>query len=422
MGLIEKLFGKKTKMTQEQYVRMFNNQIPVFSSFGRDIYASDLVRASIRSIATEISKSEIKSIVYNKLTNMITNGKEDLNRLFYCNPNPIMTVADFLERIVWLRELNMNVFIYPTFKEQPSSRGKKKRIYTGLYLLSPNLVEFYENENKFYVQFSFDNEAKSPMIPYGDIIHIRKDYSMNEMFGGNVTGGAEKKEILKILEANTKAVDGIGNAIETSMKLKGIISAKTLLDEAKLSKEREKFESQLNETESGLVATDLSIEVTPFKIDPTIVNKDTMDFIEQKIFRNYGVSTAIVNGTANESERNLFYQQTLQPFINKIKQAFTKVLYTQEEKDNGHQIGVFLNVLMNADLNTKIKFADIGSNMGLSTINEMRNLFGYPPVEGGEERIQSLNYINSGIASDYQLGKIKDKQSKEELENNEGKK
>ena len=42
--------------------------------------------------------------------------------------------------------------------------------------------------------------------------------------------------------------------------------------------------------------------------------------------------------------------------------------------------------------------------IGLMTTNEQRELFGLPPVEGGDERIISLNYIKQSDMSKYQTG------------------
>jgi hypothetical protein len=40
--------------------------------------------------------------------------------------------------------------------------------------------------------------------------------------------------------------------------------------------------------------------------------------------------------------------------------------------------------------------------LGLITINEAREILNLPPVEGGDKRLQSLNYIDSNIANQYQ--------------------
>ena len=410
MGLINTIFqAMKNKKQVKSYTRMLNGEIPVFSNFGQNIYSSDLVKSAIRSIAREISKVQIASVLKKKESiNEVTVLDDNLNSIFDCVANPFMTMPDFLEKIIWILELNMNVFIYPTFRYIIGKNGTKQKEYTGFYPLDPVMVEFIQDlSGTIFVRFTDKDGMVSPEIKYSEVIHIRKDYSLNYYFGGNENGQADNREILKILEANNKMIEGIGAAIETSLKMKGIITAKSVIDEVKIKKAREKFEKQFLDSNSGLVATDLAVDVTPFNIEPAKIESSTMEFIEKKIFRNHGVSVAIVNGTASDNEKNLFYQQTLEPILNKISYSFSKVLFTQKEREEGHKIMCFYNLLQSASLETKIKFTDISSNIGLNKVNELRNLFGYMPVVGGEVRIQSLNYIDSDIASTYQLSKTK---------------
>ena len=42
--------------------------------------------------------------------------------------------------------------------------------------------------------------------------------------------------------------------------------------------------------------------------------------------------------------------------------------------------------------------------LGLLTINEARDLMNLSSVEDGDERIQSLNYIEKTLAKNYQMG------------------
>ena len=40
------------------------------------------------------------------------------------------------------------------------------------------------------------------------------------------------------------------------------------------------------------------------------------------------------------------------------------------------------------------------------SVNEAREIFNLAPVDGGEKRLMSLNYIDAELASQYQAGKI----------------
>ena len=43
--------------------------------------------------------------------------------------------------------------------------------------------------------------------------------------------------------------------------------------------------------------------------------------------------------------------------------------------------------------------------LGIMSLNESRALLGLEPVENGDKRLQSLNYIDSMKANEYQIGK-----------------
>ena len=60
---------------------------------------------------------------------------------------------------------------------------------------------------------------------------------------------------------------------------------------------------------------------------------------------------------------------------------------------------------MGTSLQTRINIISQSKEIGILTINEQRELLGYPPVEGGDIRQVSLNYINADDQSEYQSGK-----------------
>lgn len=58
MGLIDFINKfKKTKTdTNTNYVKLLNGYSPIFSQFGQDIYASDVVQQAISCLVTELIK------------------------------------------------------------------------------------------------------------------------------------------------------------------------------------------------------------------------------------------------------------------------------------------------------------------------------------------------------------------------------
>ena len=52
----------RTKQQKYHYINMMNGSTPIFSQFGNDIYASDIVQRCIRCIATAIGKCSPRHI------------------------------------------------------------------------------------------------------------------------------------------------------------------------------------------------------------------------------------------------------------------------------------------------------------------------------------------------------------------------
>jgi hypothetical protein len=84
LGLISKRPG------QLAYAKMLDGSCPVFTQFGNDIYASDIVQMAVDCIATEISKLQPRHI-RTDANGIQTIPNSDINRLFKFAPNPLMT-------------------------------------------------------------------------------------------------------------------------------------------------------------------------------------------------------------------------------------------------------------------------------------------------------------------------------------------
>ena len=110
MNLFDKIFRKGPK--NEKYFQMMNGGTPIFTQFGTNIYASDVVQQVLKCIADEIKKLQPQHIRYNESDPVPVKG--NIQNVLD-NPNPLMTSSEFLEKITYLLLLNYNVFILPTY-------------------------------------------------------------------------------------------------------------------------------------------------------------------------------------------------------------------------------------------------------------------------------------------------------------------
>ncbi|GAA0313752.1 hypothetical protein GCM10008967_00300 [Bacillus carboniphilus] len=389
---------------QLEYAKLLNGYSPIFSQFGQNVYASDVVQMCIDVIASEISKLIPKHIRTNPDGMQVT-VKSSLNRLLKFAPNELMTTRDFLEKIIWLLFMNCNAFIYPIYEFRTNSRGETIKEFIGLYPLNPTVVTFLQDStNKIFIEFQFDNGTKFTLA-YSDVIHLRKKFSVNDIMGGGIDGQPDNQALLKVLQINDSMLQGLEKGIKTSLSIRGILKINTMLDDANQKAEREKFETAIASGKTGIMPMDLKGDYIPIKPDIKLIDKDTLEFLENKILRYYGVSVPILSGDFTDEQYQAFYEKTLEPIILSFAQAFSKTLFSQRELDFGNEIVFYQKNMMYLSTNAKLNLLKTAGEQGLLSDNQKLALLGYPPIPDGDRRTMSLNYIDVSLANAYQMGR-----------------
>lgn len=398
-------FSKNQQGTKQQ-AKFLDGYSPIFSQFGENVYASDIVQMCADVIATEISKLQPKHIRIDR------NGVQkvihsDIHRLFEFSPNELMTTRDFLEKIIWQLLLNYNSFIYATHLDLTDSKNKPFRRYTGLYPLNPKQVVFLQDEiGQLFVELGFANGDKYT-LPYSDVIHLRKKFSVNDVMGGGMNGQPDNQALLKTLKLNDIVLQTLPKALISSLSIKGILKINTMVDLETQEKERAKFEKQIKTGDAAILIADLKNDYTDLKPDPKIIDEPTMTFIENKILRFFGVSVPILNGDYTDTQYQAFYEKTLEPIVLGLKQAFTKTLFTGRELDTGNRIDFYQKDMMYLNTTAKLNLLKTAGEQGLLSDNQKLALLGYSPIPGGDRRTISLNFIDTDVATAYQMQQAK---------------
>ena len=405
--LLDSLFSSNSsgKLT---HAKMLDGSYPVFSQFGNNIYASDIVQMAIDRIATEVSKLQPKHIRTDS-DGIQSIPKNSINRLFKFAPNPIMTTRDFLEKIVWKLYMDYSAFIYPMYEIVSDGRGGSVTNYTAFYPLNPTIVEFLEDASgKLFVKMHFQGR-KNFTLPYDEVIHLRKKYSVNDIMGGGRNGQPDNAALLKVLEINDTITQGLGKAIKTSLSIRGVLKVNTILEDEAQQAERQRFEESIKKGETGIIPIDLKGEYIPINTDPKLIDKDTMEFIQSKILNWYGVPLKIMAGTYTDEEYQAFYESTLEPLIIGLGQAFSKTVFSQNELNFGNEIVFYQRDMMYLSTANKLKMLEVAGAQGLLSDDQKLAILGYPPLTdgSGRRRTMSLNYISAEIADQYQMSRAK---------------
>lgn len=277
MGFFDNIFKKNEKKDIETKSEIISSSW--ITSFGNDIYMSDIVNNCIDRIASEVSKIDIKSVV--EKSDLVKIQNDDITRLFTARPNPLQTTGDFLRNVEWLRRKKNNVFIYPQYEKVITSTGIFKR-YTSFWPLDPIDSEFVTDPegNEWYVKLKF-SDSTAWTIKYSDLIHLKWRRGKNTVIGGGDDAGkTNDRDTLKAITAIDATLQGIPKSIEASLGINGVYTSKSLMDAEKLEKERENFENHIIKSKSGIVALTLAGDFVPINIDVANIPENTMKFIK----------------------------------------------------------------------------------------------------------------------------------------------
>lgn len=408
------LFRKPKQRGLKSALTMGGNA-PFYTAFGDNIYASDIIVQAISRISVEAKKLQPRHI-------RTTDGRKQVitdSSIAKClrNPNKYMTSSEFLEKCFTLLNLNKNLFIY----HEHFYNVFGERITTGLYPLKPSYVEYQADEaGELFIYMEFAS-GYSVTLPLSSVTHYRKAYGAGDYFGGNISGTAEKG-LLKLLREYDKITQGIAKTMAASCSINGIVQLNTYLSGEKIEEEKAAFQKRIENNESGIMFVDQKAEYTNFPRDVKLVDAETLKFFNQAILRNMGVSIAILNADYTPQQKQAFYETAMEADVIGLGQALTKTEFSDRKVSFGNEIALYPNKTEFMTPEQKIGFLQVAAPAGAVKRDEIRELFGYEPLENGrgQELTQGYNLTydtkNNDVSDE---GKAKNDKKKTEGEGNE---
>lgn len=392
-NLINTIFNVKpnqedsTKYTNAQLINSYTNFI---TNYNAEIYNDLSVRSCVDTIARHVAKLKPVHIIQDE--NGRNAQKSSINSLLANRPNIYMSTSDFLYKVASQLLYYGNAFVY-------IQKDNKQNI-NGFYPIDFTSCELKEYDNNLYLKFNFNN-AKNIVIPYTDIIHIRRNYSTHDLLGQDAY-----KPLLETLTNLSKSRQSISNKVENGGKISGILKLSGMVSQSEWKTKAELFADwfKSSTSKSGGVATiDSTADFIPVSTKAESAEEAQLKYLQSEVYSYFGINEAIVNGSYNETEWQAFYESIIEGIKIQLSQEFTAKVFTEKEKEYGNIIDFNSNRLTYASTTNKVNMVKELGALGLLTTNEARELFDLPPVEDGDKRLVSLNYINADKADEYQL-------------------
>lgn len=389
-NLLSTIFGDTKQPINLENAQLINSFNSLITNYNSKIYNDLTVRSCVDTIARHVSKLKPVHIIKDEDGRHLQSTT--INSLLNSRPNIYMSTADFLYKVTSQLLYYGNAFIFLQKDTQNN--------IIGFYPINFATCELKEVNNALYLKFNFYT-GKTIAVPYTDIIHIRRNFSSHDFLGQDAY-----QPLQETLSNLFKARRSISNKVENSgkisgvLKIKGNVGQENWITQAKTFAKN--FMSFTNDT-GGIAAVDSSTDFVPITNKVESAEDTQLKYLQSEVYSYFGLTEAIVSGNYTETEWQAFYESIIESIKIQLSQEFTSKVFTDQERKYGNLIDFNSNRLTYASTANKVSMVKELGALGLLTTNEARELFDLPPVEDGDRRLVSLNYINADKADEYQL-------------------
>ena len=376
-SLFEKIFRPdKAKKSEEAlkkaegFFRELNLYRPVFHDWHGEIYESELVRAAIDARARHISK--LKASIQGT-------AQPGLQTKLRLAPNQWMTWSQFLYRLSTILDIHNTAFVVPVFDAD--------MVITGYFPVLPNTCEIVQYKEEPWLRYKFSH-GETAAVELKKCAILTKFQYRDDFFGSPNNALDETMNLINIQN------QGIEEAVKNSATYRFIAQVNNFSKTEDLAKERKRFseENLSKEAESGGIllfpntySNIKQVEAKPYTVDP-----EQMKLIENNVAEYFGVNEKVMRNEANGDELDAFFNGAIEPFAVQFSEAMTMAIFSERERAQGSYFIANANRLQYMSVSSKVQMAkELGDRCAI-LIDEIRDLFNYPPLPDGAGQVAPI--------------------------------
>lgn len=355
---------------------------------------SDIIGAIANCIATNAAKLKPQLIRRDK--NGLTIKEDYLSKILSVRWAPEYTPFDGLYKMASDLVYKSNAFAVIFYSSDFTKVTAIRPIETRSYAIWQD-----EDSGLIWFRFTWDYDGKEYTLPYQNVIHIKARFDKKRFMG--TPPDAQLKNTLELLDTTGEA---LRNVVKNGANLKGYLKYNNFADEKELKQKVMEFqEAYMNASNNGGIAgLDNTMEFHEIQQKAQSIPAMQTQFLRENVYRYYNCNDKILMSNFNEAEWNAFYEAVIEPIAIQLSLEFTFKLLSDRERDFGNKVIFTTNRLQYATLQTRSAIGSVLFDRGIISINEYRELMYYEPIEDGDVRMISLNYVKADEQSVYQIG------------------
>lgn len=376
MGLFDFIFGNrpKTDERKEETFKMLNGYTPRFTSYSGELYENDQVRAAINARATHVSKLKVE---------LHGSARPALRAKMQHAPNQWQTWSQFLYRLSTLLDIYNTAFIVPVYDQygEPS----------GIYAPLPKRCEVVQYNDVPYLRYEFTwGEHASVELDYCGI--MTKFQHTNDFFGET------NRALLPTMDLIAIQKQGIEEGVKSAATYRFMARVNNFTKAEDLAKERRRFteENFSRDAKGGglLLFPNTYTDIKQVDVKPWVVDAEQKKQIDDNVNRYFGVNEDILTNKAYGDAWSAFYEGVVEAWAIQFSEVMTKMLYTLREQSAGNFVSATSNRLQYMSNADKLQVSAQMLDRGIFSLNDVREIWNLPPVDGGDTRIIRGEYYS----------------------------
>ena len=378
MGLFDFIFRRQPnpeRLKYEGVFKMLNGYTPRFTSWSGGLYESELIRSAINANAIHISKLKVE---------MLGSAKPALRVKMQHAPNQFQTWSQFLRRLSTLLDIHNTAFITPILDDYGQ--------ISGIYAPLPDRCEIVQYNGKPYIRYEFSNGDHAAIELENCGIMVQHQYR-NDLLGENNHALFPTMELINIQN------QGIEEGVKSAASYRFYARLNNFTKISDIAKERKRFTEQnfSREAEAGgiLLFPNTYDDIHQVETKPWVITSEQMQIIKDNVFEYFGVNEDILQNKFTGDAWSAYYEGRVEPFAIQFSEVLTKMLFTFREQSQGNKVMATANRLQYLSNQDKLNVSSQMLDRGIMSINDVREIWQLPPVEGGDTRIIRGEYYNA---------------------------
>ncbi len=372
MGLFDFIFKRpnvEIALHNDGFFKTLTAYRPHFTTWGGELFESELVRSAIDARARHISKLKVE---------VLGSAKPTLQTKLKLKPNNWQTWSQFMYRTSTILDMHNSVVIVPVYDELMNT--------VGYYPVLPTKCDIVEVEDVPFLRFKFKGDQVAST--YLEECAIITKFQYKSDFFGESNHALDPT--MEMIHMDNQAVS---EAVKNGATYRFYARMNNFSSTEDLKKERQRFsEANLKTDEGGgiLLFPNTYQDIKELSNKAYTVPEAELREIRTNVYNYFAVNEEILQSKAYGDKWSAFYESVIEPFAIQFSETMSQAMFSDRERAQGSQLMATSNRLQYMTTTEKLNVSSQMADRGIMNRDEIREIWNLPPLPDGQGQAYTI--------------------------------